>query len=128
MTDWMDAAPCRKQPGLFFSYSPSAQETAAGICRNECEAVELCRAQAIRDGDLTRDGRAVHGVLAGVVPLTDSGGRKRAATKTMRRCELASCGVLFSGHAGRRYCSDECSAGAKAAQQRAWHARQRGVA
>lgn len=123
VTDWMDDVPCRERPGLYFSYSPSAQEAAAGICRNECPSLVECEAWAIRHGDLTRDGRAVHGVIAGVVPPT------KKPARGLRRCELASCGALFDeGHAGRRYCTEECSSLAHAAQQRAWHARQRGVA
>lgn len=113
-TDWSADAACRDQPSeVFYGAAGQPFDPAASldICRR-CDAIELCRAYAIAHGDIDADGRAVHGVIAGVAPpapVVKNG--HRYVLRFPRRCALASCGMTFTPRNGQGgtpiYCSPE---------------------
>ena len=122
MSDWFADAACLGKGELFFAPSTVGRVgrtvdfdfgPALAICRTECPVLAQCRAWAIEAGDIDRKGRAVHGVIAGLVPPSKAGG------PTMKRCQLESCQELFMGSAVERYCSPACSREAHRLQHRA---------
>ncbi len=71
-TDWMADAACKGKYDLFFAPSAGTGVSfdygpALELCR-DCPVADECKAWAIDAGEIDRDGRAVHGVVAGLAP------------------------------------------------------------
>lgn len=124
---FMEEAACKGLGHLFFAARSVAGEAvdfdpepAQMICRL-CPVLVECRAWAIGAGEIDPDGRAVHGVVAGVAPRV----RTKSDRPSMRACDWPSCRRLFVGEAHRLYCSDECRLAARAATRRVDRERRR---
>ncbi len=122
-TDWQSDAACIGKTDLFYAPERVGQGRtpsfdfgpAVAICRTQCPVVSECRAWAIEAGEIDRYGRAVEGVVAGLVPQAKSGGA--LVQPTMRRCESEKCSRPFMSNAQRRYCSPECAQAVRVARK-----------
>lgn len=126
LADFMDAAACKGKGDLFFAGAGATghavdfdPEPALALCRTECPVLGECRRWAVGVGEIV-DGKAQHGVVAGVAPRP-----VKPSVPTLHRCEWGPCGRLFMGNGLRRYCADECGLASRAASKRAHRERAR---